>query len=316
VRIPRQLSLAECDKLFASIRSTQNPDELAAFFDALLKEQPLLGYALGRGSFFWRGRKCVGPGGWPTAFDMVYPPPKLAALQRLNNSGDPLLYASTRKLTVLTELDVQEGDFVHLIAIRMKQGAGVHFMALGDFYHVFKAGFSRLVGDEAGGAVSRTVNDFGAEMGLRVIYVDAFLSSLLSDPLAHTNDYAQTRALRYAVFQKIKEGEGFFYPSVRDTIGMNLAIRPETFDTKGQIMSSQVIQILRKREFGFYDFRYCRHAKWFEGDGSFVWLPETEHHEWVLFGMTTEEEQFMRSREGMLRGNEFFDFMRVSTQSD
>ena len=228
----------------------------------------------------------------------------------------PLLYASTRKLTVLTELDVQEGDFVHLIAIRMKQGAGVHFMALGDFYHVFKAGFSRLVGDETGGAVSRTVNNFGAEMGLRVIYVDAFLSSLLSDPLAHTNDYAQTRALRYAVFRKIKEGEGFFYPSVRDTIGMNLAIRPETFDTKGQVMSSQVIQILRKREFGFYDFRYCRHAKWFEGDGSFVWLPETEHHEWVLFGMTAEEEQFMRSREGMLRGNEFFDFMRVSTQSD
>jgi hypothetical protein len=280
----------------------------------MLAEQPLLGYAMGRGSFFWRGRKCAGPDGWPTVSDLAYPPPGETTVQRLNNVGDPVLYASTRVLTVLTELDAQEGDFIHLIALRMKQGAGVHFMAIGDFYHIFKAGFSRLIGSEGGGAVSRVLNDFGTQMGRRVIYVDAFLSSLLADRQAYLNDYAQTRAFRYAVFRKIPQGEGFFYPSVRDTVGMNLAILPQAFDAKGQVVSSQVIEIVRKRDFGFFDFQYHRHAKWFEGDGTFAWLPASEQHEWVVFGMTPEEEKFMRSRGGTARGNEFFDFLRVSTQ--
>ena len=52
-----------------------------------------------------------------------------------------------------------------------------------------------------------------------------------------------------------------------------------------------------------------------EQDGSFVWLPADEPHEWVVFGMTQEEESFMKSRGGTLRGNEFFDFLDVTRRS-
>src|SRR5205807_10469244 len=119
--------------------------------------------------------KCHSPSGWPNVMDVIYPPPECTHAERLNDPGDPILYASTRKLTVLSELNVKEGDYVHLIALRMKQGADVHFMAIGDFHHVFKAGFSRLVGSEPCRALSMLINNFGQQNGRSIIYVDAFL---------------------------------------------------------------------------------------------------------------------------------------------
>lgn len=308
-------SLDEADQLFHAIRNATTAESLAPLFDRLLAEQPLLGYALGRGSFFWRGRRCPSSDGWPSAVDLVYPPAAIARTDRLNDTGDPILYASTRALTVLDELHAQPGDYIHLIGIRIKQGVGVHFMSIGDFFHIFKAGFSRIAGSAWAGGVGRILNDMGVETARRVIYVDAFLSEVLADPAASRTHYLQTRALRHAVFRKIKKAEGFFYPSVKHRIGMNLAIKPDTFDTKGQIIASQVIQVNRVRQFGLYDYRCCRHAKWFEPDGTFVWLPSDEPHELVIFGMTEEEERFTREKGGIIRGNEFYDFMRTSLRA-
>jgi hypothetical protein len=92
---------------------------------------------------------------------------------------------------------------------------------------------------------------------------------------------------------------------------MNLAIKTDAFDHKGQIMSSQVVEITGKREFGFYEFNYRRHAKWSEPDGSFVWLPVNEPHEWVIFGLTAQEEAFAKQRGDTIRGDEFFDFLEL-----
>jgi hypothetical protein len=308
-------SLDEADRLFRAIREARTSESLAPLFDKLLAEQPLLGYALGRGSFFWRGRRCSSAEGWPNVLDLAYPPPEIARADRLNDTGDPILYASTRALTVLDELHAEPGDYIHLIGIRIKQGAGVHFMSIGDFFHIFKAGFSRIAGSDWAEGVGRVLNDMGVENARRVIYIDAFLSEVLADPVASQTQYLQTRALRYAVFRKIKAAEGFFYPSVQDRIGMNLAIKPDTFDAKGQIIASQVIQVSHVRQFGLYDYRCCRHAKWFEPDGTFVWLPPDEPHELVIFGMTEEEERFCREKGDIIHGNEFFDFMRTSLRA-
>src|SRR6266568_4971026 len=180
-----QLSLDACDELFSAVLKATTAEALTPLFDSLLAQQPLLGYAFGRGSFFWRGRRCPSESGWPNVMDTVYPPPTLARVERLNDSGDPILYASTRLLTVLAELDVKEGEYIHLVALRMKQGAGVHFMAIGEFYHVFKAGFSRLISGEADKALNRLINNFAPENGRSIVYVDAFLSNLLTDPKSH-----------------------------------------------------------------------------------------------------------------------------------
>lgn len=71
MRIFHPPSLDEADRLFDAIGAANTDEALAALFDELLTEQPLLGYGLGRGSFFWRGRKCFSADGWPNALDLV-----------------------------------------------------------------------------------------------------------------------------------------------------------------------------------------------------------------------------------------------------
>jgi hypothetical protein len=191
----------------------------------------------------------------------------------------------------------------------MKQRAGVTFFAIGEWNHLFKGGFSRLVSGEPAVVLKRMLNDMAPEMAKRIIYVDAFLSAILADPRAGENDYLRSRALRHAIFRKIGRADGFFYPSVRDEIGMNLAIKPATFDAKMQVCMSTVIEVTRVRDFGFFDFEYRRHAKWFDEDGAFEWLPDDEQHESVIFGMTKEEEEFCRAHGDKMSGNDIMDFL-------
>ena len=247
--------------------------------------------------------------GWPTVFDTVYPPAANARMDRLNDAGNPILYASTRPLTVLAELHMTEGEFVHLIGMRIKQRAGICFVAIGEWTHLFKGGFSRLTTGEPTVVVKRIINEMGLETAKRIIYVDAFLSHILADPRAAENGYLHTRALRHAIFRKRPQADGFFYPSVRDDIGMNLAIKPEVFDAKIQICMSQVMKVTRVREFGFFDIQHCRHAGWFNEDGTFEWRPDNEEHEFLIFGMTQEEEEFCRAHNDKMSGNAIMDFL-------
>src|ERR1043166_10303257 len=96
-----QISLDNSDRIFRQIRNAITEQSLGPLFDKLLAQQPILQYGVTRGSFFFRGRKCTTDRGFPSVFDTVYPPASKARVERLNDSGDPLLYASTRALTVL-----------------------------------------------------------------------------------------------------------------------------------------------------------------------------------------------------------------------
>jgi len=153
----------------------------------------------------------------------------------------------------------------------------------------------------------------GVETGRNVVYVDAFLSNVLADPHAALTNYRCTRALSGAVFRKVPSLEGFFYPSIRDRVGMNFLLATGAFDDKGQVMSSRVVEVIKRRRFGFYDYRPVRHARGCDECGFFQWLPKDEWHDRVVFGMTDEEQSFMRSRRGMICGDEYFDFLAVAT---
>lgn len=271
----------------------------------------MLQYGYTRGSFYFRGRKCGTTAGWPSVFDTVYPPAPRARADRLNNAGEPLLYASTRPDTVFAELNAQTGDFIHLIGLRVKQRAGVCLFAIGDWSEVYQAGFSRITAGDPVSVLKRMMNDMGVESARRIVYVDAFLSSILADALAVTNGYLHTRTLREAVFRKRLVAEGFFYPSVKHRVGMNLAVKTDAFDAKFQVCASQVVEITRVREFGFFDFVPRRHAKYFDENGEFLWLPEDEQHEFVVFGMTKEEEQYSRARGGFVPANDAPGFIRA-----
>jgi hypothetical protein len=64
--------------------------------------------------------------------DLSYPPAVRTPVGRLNEQGEPCLYAATRKETVFAELDLQAGEYVHLLGIKAKPEAPLRFIAIGE----------------------------------------------------------------------------------------------------------------------------------------------------------------------------------------
>lgn len=279
--------LDDCDAAFRTILESKVGEEVDAELDAILGDYPVLSFEIGRGSVFWRGRKCSEEG-FLQEKEMSYPPPEHASLGRLNDQGAPCLYAATRRSTVFAELGVNVGDYVQLAGFRILADKTVRAIAVGDYFHVYKTGYLRALGGDPDQATSRLLNSFDPERGKRIVYVDAFLGSLLADKEAKTENYALSRLLAGKTFKK-SGAEAMFYPSVQDTIGMNLAVLPNAFDERMHGVCAQLVQITKVRSFGFYEHRVCKEVIGVDDNGRYVWqLPESE---FVLpvFRMTKEE---------------------------
>ncbi len=311
------MSLQHADRVFDLIGRHKDLKVLEVLFEHVVANQPLLGFSYGRGSIFWRGRLCHSPNGFDSVSEVIYPPASCTPVNRLNDPGDPMFYAATRDFTVLAELQPNEGDYVHLVGVRIRPNVGVHLMAIGELFHVYKAGFSRVApGGGPSGEISRELNKMGFAFGTRVIYADVFLSNILADRAAKQNEYVQSRALRSAVFKKVKHAEGFFYPSIVDHIGTNLVVRPRTFDIKFDITSSRVIRIDKRRRFGFYDTTTMRNACGVAIDGAFEWLPSSDMHERIIFNMSPEEEKFCRENQGEITPETYSEFISLAGMPD
>jgi hypothetical protein len=305
------------DDVLARIKAAStNQERLREIFDTLIQDQPLLNYRFGRGSIFWRGRRANSEAGFAHVGELGPPPSAITKAERLNDPRRPVLYASTRIHTVFTELQelhLEEGDYIHLVGIRIKPKTGLHIMAIGELFHIFKTGRSRVLGDKIAAELNRMLNDTDPNLARRLVYVDALLDSYLGDPNARDNEYLHSRAIANAIFRKLERIEAFFYPSVRQESGMNLAIKAETYKEKVHVACSQVVQILRCRELGLYDYETCRHAKRINDDGTFEWLNREEElsNYAVLFGMSKEEAKFCETRNNTLTGNDYLDIVKL-----
>ena len=290
---------------------------LETLFAHLIVNQPLLGFAYGRGSMYWRGRICNSADGFDQVCDVIYPPPHKTPVGRLNDPMEPIFYASTRAETVFNEIGAKEDDYVHLIGVRIRPRVAVHLMAIGELFHVYKAGFSRMAGgDGIGREVSRQINFMGLKYGMRVLYVDALLSAILTDVSADAVKYVRSRALATAVFDKISGAEGFFYPSIRDQIGTNLVIKRAAFDAKLHVVSSRVVKILKRRSFGFFESTNIRHAGGTSEVGEFEWLSDCDESSRIVFGMTPSEEQFCRAQGDKITPDTYSEFISLAGMPD
>ena len=281
------MTLDQCDSLFGAIRSAASEDQVTDALRALLVAYPLLEFAVGRGNTFWRGRRC-NSGGHDNASRLSYPPPPIAKVGRLNDAGSPCLYAATKRETVLAELEAAEGDYIHLIAFRILPNETIRGFTLGDLFHVHKTGYLRAFGTDPGGSVRKAINSLGLEKGKTVLYIDAFLGVLLADRDAKRSDYLMTRRLAMVAYQK-SEAQGMFYPSVADHVGMNFAMLPHAFDTKTNVVCSQIIRIVKRHLFGFYDYEVTLEATGVDANGLFAWRKPESQERIFFFGLTKEE---------------------------
>lgn len=288
------MTLDECDKAFARIRSTTLPAEVCHALEPIFDYYEVMNIELGRDSVFWRARLAeANPFG--SLNEMTYPPAPYAKLGRLNDDKSPCLYAATREETALLEIGAAQDTYVQLIGFKVKPNAAIRVALIGELLHVYKTGYPRLTGTDPGRTFHRYLNDKGWERGRRLLYLDAFLAELLGDPEAKNQDYARTRALASMVYRR-KEIEGIVFPSVPAPLGMNLALKPDSTDKNLQPVCCLHARITRTRQFGFIEFQVIHQAERMDFEGEFTWTKSEDSSTRRFFNLTKEEYEEAKRR--------------------
>jgi len=273
--------LDTCDQLLESVETSTSADEQARFIEQLVAAHQTVSMSLGRGSVFWRARRC-GPGGFNEESSLSYPPAPLAKPGRLNNNGESVLYLSTRRETALAEVGAVAGDLIHLGGFRVKRDSSVRVASVGEWHVVHKLGKMRFGPPEGARAITRIMNKAGFEVGRSLIYVDAILGDILASQSAHDTEYLSTRLLINALYKKLPEIDGIAYPSVKD-VGLNLAIRAQAADRAIEGCASLMLEVQKVRRHGIYDYRTVKAARGVATDGSFDWAPSCQPNEMIIY---------------------------------
>lgn len=277
----QQMPIKQCQAIIAEILSLKDIAEIRDRFSLLLQAQPLLNYNFGPGSIFWRGRKCDNLDGWKNVSDVWYPQPGVAKAGRLNNPYEPLLYLSSRRFTVFSEVRAKPADVIHILGCRIKEGKNIRIGLIGDLFHVYRTGLS-MISSEVGRLLNNTLNSFDYEVGRSIVYVDAFLASVLRDPGASPNAYLFTRILGDLLLKKVIEVKSLFYPSIVQEGGMNLAVGSSVADDTIEVVTSSLVKIEEELGYGMYQYSHVRNCTAIDTDGNFRWEDAGHQRGWLI----------------------------------
>jgi RES domain len=302
-------TLDECERRFAAIRASRLDDELRSHLRALFDLYLVISFELGRGSVFWRGRRAeAGP--FHKVAQMSHPPSEYASTGRLNDPGYPCLYGATRRSTVLAELGAKSHEHFQFIGFRVKPGTTLRIGAIGELFHVYKTGYIKSLGADPENALGRMLNSEGSERGKQLIYIDAFLASLLADRDAQEKNYLPTRILATLAYEK-SGAHGLFYPSVQDHLGMNITVLPVPYDSQTHPVCCQYVRVSKVREFGVFDYEIVLEGQNVGDDGTIMWqLPKAKTIT-TFFGLTEREHAFLKERP-QDDGNALMELTRLS----
>lgn len=289
---PCNLTYDECDALFDKAETTTK-EQIVAAYTRLFEQYTLLSMGLSRGETFWRGRPCESSDGFANLLEVRYPPHSKTIVGRLNDAGQPLLYCSSGLLTVFNELDLPDGSFIHCIAAKSWPETEIRIAVIGEAITIFRQRYSLLFGDKGSEAIYKIIaSQFDDPRIMRALYLDAYFSRILADPIAKSSEYLKTRIIGRLGFSKIEGVEGLWYPSVRERFGRNVAFLPSVWN-KLQVVASAVFQINRKRGFGFYEFDIVRNANSLNEDLSFDWSDKVRSARVKFFNLTSKESKKM-----------------------
>lgn len=281
------MNLDQCDRAFAQVRAESSPSAICHALQPLFDLYEVISIELNRGSVFWRAR-LTEQEPWKSVAKMGYPPAEHAMPGRLNDRNTPCLYAATREETALHEIEAKEGDLVQLVGFRAKLETPIRIAVIGELLHVHKTGYLRLTGSDPGMSLSQILNSEGIERGRRLLYIDAFLASLLADTEARSSAYVRSRAVASMLYRD-PEIDGIIFPSVRDALGMNIALQPTPVDQKIHAVSCLHVRVTRIRAFGFVEYEVIREAVRVSPDGVFDWVEPLSPSRRRFFNLTKNE---------------------------
>lgn len=263
-------SIDELQRAATSIRKTTTPDRIHERLGAVVDQYDAVNYQLHYGWPFWRVRKCQSRRGFGSLSEIHYPPNP--SVGRVNEQGAPMLYLSFNKFTAVQEVGAEEGDYLHLVGYRQRDGQTLRCCTVGEINNVHKSGRA-ITSHELGEELNKVLNRLSYAGGASFVFLDAFLASLLTDVHASKNEYIYSRTLAKLLFAGNPGYEAIHYPSVALHGSMNLAVRPDIADEMLESAGTSVIRINRVYDYGIYDFSVVRNAKGHYADGAIDWEP-------------------------------------------
>lgn len=281
------MSLSKLDELFAQVRCARTISEACFALAPIFDQYSVVSLGLTRGSIFWRARHC-GIDPWETISEMGAPPVDKTAVGRLNEANVPVLYTSVSEETALAEVNAALGCYIQLIGYRTLIGEVVRLAVVGEMMHVHKFGYIRLTGSDPNSTLASFINKKDLVSGRKLLYIDAFLHQLLSDPKARDRHYILSRAVAAMIYRDV-EIDGIACPSVRDPLGYNVTLRPGVAEKKVHPSVCFQCRIDAVHEFGFAEYSVLREAERLDEFGRFVWESPLPADRRRFFNLTEQE---------------------------
>ncbi|MDO6445177.1 RES domain-containing protein [Colwellia sp. 1_MG-2023] len=183
------------------------------------------------------------------------PEEKITEFGRCNSPDNTVFYGSNNLDTVLSELKPEIGDIVQVGVAQLKQGSSFEIAVLGEVDHIRR--YERSLLGQPNMYVEKIFKDFLPNEQSKIYLIDAFCAEMFSLPNNNQKDYFFTCALSNLIFDlpaKEKKGavDGFVYPSVAHRGGINLAIKPKSFDSHFDFSGFMSFKIHDYLGFGLY----------------------------------------------------------------
>lgn len=246
------------------IRESGDQRFIAERYMFLLRQLPM-GFHDVTETTLWRARKTddAHPEGFDHIQEIIYPPAKFAQVGRLNNKGEPVLYASISNHGCLAEIGAEPGDKVQVSAFKLMSEQKLHCCFVGNIVRAHKWN------SEDFALVQEMLKPFTEEEKTSIFLIDSFLAEIFADGQARGNNYLHTTTLADVIRGGKKRPDAIVYPGVESVGAKNYAIHPDSM-LKFNVSDIYLIEITKRYPYGFYEWTELRQLKCYD-NGKIIW---------------------------------------------
>lgn len=273
-------ALSMIEQLNGGLAVRQNWDQIKNIINHLIISVPYFAYPARKPFNLFRGRIDNSVSSFSESKEFSYlPANKVKSFGRCNRPGKAIFYGADNIDTVLSELNPEIGDRVHIGVATLKTNEELLLCEVGGIDHMRR--YKRaLIGDSnAYDIMNKYLMDLAKdseEAHARILLVDAFFADIFSKPQTKDNNYKITSALAEVLlegnnqFGKVAK-HGFAYPSVSHRGGVNFAITPEYFDLHFEWSSYCVTEITDNLGYGLYGKNILIQSDKLDDEGKIIW---------------------------------------------
>ncbi|WP_313389957.1 RES family NAD+ phosphorylase [Leclercia sp.] len=268
------IELNSLDQFRNDLLQTTQPEKVEQLLKWYLSTYGGVNFKFGYDRPIFRARKCSTEQGFNNICELYPPPLEKCKTGRMNEEGQAIFYGAFSIGTALAEVNVQEGDYVHVAHFQLpeKSDSGVRCFAIGEVYNTYHGVSSISPG------IFEDIRDFIRRIGkddvrglLSYLYMDAFSAELLNSTSAREINYVYSRVFCRLLLGKHPDVDGLIYPSAKIKGTSNIVLRREMVDSKIKINGNVVFKVNRIYPYGIVDFDLVKSAKGHNADGSIVW---------------------------------------------